>query len=128
MTLQNREEIGILVRTFYKKVRKDSFIGPIFNAQISDWEPHLEKLIDFWHTNLHSVRAYKGNPARVHVEVDGKYENNITQEHFGRWLQIWFETIDELATGVLAEHAKMSARKMSTGLFLHIFNSRTSKE
>ncbi len=124
ITLQNREEISILVRTFYKKVRKDAFIGPFFNSQISDWELHLEKLTDFWYTNLHFVKAYKGNPGKIHVEVDKEANNTINQEHFGKWLQLWFETIDELCTGQHAENAKTRARNMSTGLFLKIFKSR----
>mgnify|MGYP001261431571 CR=1 FL=1 len=128
MTLQNREEIGILVRAFYKKVRKDLFIGPIFNNQISDWELHQEKLTDFWYTNLHFEKAYKGNPGRIHIEVDQKYDQKVTQEHFGKWLQLWFETVDELSTGILAENAKMRARNMSTGFFLKMFKSRDVKK
>jgi len=128
MTLKNREEIGILIRTFYKKVRKDPFIGPIFNNQISDWEFHLEKLTDFWYTNLHFVKAYKGNPGSIHVEVDEKYKNNITQEHFGKWLQLWFETLHELCSGILAEKAKIRARNMSSVLFQKMLKSRQIKK
>jgi len=128
MTLQNREEISILIRTFYKKVRTDAFIGPIFNSQITDWEFHLEKLTDFWYTNLHFVKAYKGNPGKIHVDVDQKIDNTVSQEHFGKWLQLWFETIDELCTGTHAENAKIRARNMSTGLFLKIFKSRENRK
>ncbi len=127
LTLKNRDEISILIRAFYKKVRKDSFIGDIFNNHISDWEPHLEKLTDFWYTNLHTKKAYKGNPGKVHIEVDQKEQQTITQEHFGRWLVLWFETIDELCTGELAERAKNNARNMATGLFLRMFHARNTQ-
>ena len=30
-----------LVRGFYAKVRDDAVLGPIFEARIQDWEPHL---------------------------------------------------------------------------------------
>ncbi len=50
--IQSREEVSLLVRTFYGKVRKDDLLGPIFNGIIKDWEEHLELLTDFWETQL----------------------------------------------------------------------------
>ena len=50
--LENRDDVGRLVRTFYARVRKDEVLGPIFNGIITDWETHLEKLTDFWNGNL----------------------------------------------------------------------------
>lgn len=49
---------------------------------------------------------------------------SIEQTHFGVWLQLWFETIDQLFEGELAFKAKQSARKMATGQFLTIWNNR----
>ena len=37
-----------LVRRFYGKVRADSVLGPVFEARITDWEPHLQKMFAFW--------------------------------------------------------------------------------
>jgi len=34
MKLDSRENIDLLVRTFYRKVQEDDLIGPIFNHQI----------------------------------------------------------------------------------------------
>jgi len=48
----------------------------------------------------------------------------IEQKHFGVWLQLWFETIDQLFEGELALKAKQAARKMSTGQYLTIWNNR----
>ena len=50
--IHTREDVSLLVRTFYAKVRKDELLGPIFNGIIKDWETHLELLTDFWETNL----------------------------------------------------------------------------
>lgn len=124
--LDSREEISWLVRTFYKKVRKDDLIGPIFNHQINDWETHLERLTDFWETNLTFIRKYKGNPIQKHIEVDQASQSEITQVHFGRWLQLWFETINENFEGDKAEAAKNQARNMSTHLFLKMYMSRST--
>lgn len=35
---------------------------------------------------------------KAHKDVDRDFEYSIYQEHFGRWLQLWFETVDELLT------------------------------
>ncbi len=122
--LDSRKHISFLVRTFYSKVRKDDLIGPVFNRQIDDWEMHLERLTDFWETNLLFVPKYKGKPAHVHIEVDQAAEGSITQMHFGRWLQLWFETINNNFIGERADLAKRRARLMSTHFFMKMFNSR----
>lgn len=45
----DRAFIGGLVRAFYVKVRRDARLGPIFARRIGDdWEPHLEKMTEFW--------------------------------------------------------------------------------
>ena len=54
--IKGREEVSLLVRTFYGRVRKDETLGPIFNRIIDDWEEHFETLIDFWESNLFRVR------------------------------------------------------------------------
>ena len=50
--IESREDVSLLVNTFYSKIRKDTLLGPIFNRIITDWETHLELLTDFWETNL----------------------------------------------------------------------------
>lgn len=124
--IDNRNDINILVNSFYSKVRVDELLGPIFNAHISDdkWPEHLDKLTDFWETNLFGVAKFKGNPTQKHINVDKNLNYSIEQKHFGRWLQIWFETIDELYEGEYADKAKNSARKMSTGQYLAIWQQR----
>ncbi len=124
--IETREDVNHLVIRFYSKVREDELIGPIFNTIIAEekWPHHFEKLTDFWETNLFGKIVYKGNPMLKHAMADQKMAKSFSQEHFGRWLQLWFETIDEYFKGEKALKAKTSARKMSTGIFLHIDKSR----
>lgn len=125
-TIKNRQDINTLVKLFYSKVRKDKTLGPIFNSHISDeqWSAHIEKLTDFWETNLFGISKFKGSPSAKHINVDKNLNYTIEQTHFGVWLQLWFETIDQLFEGELALRAKQSARKMSTGQYLTIWNHR----
>lgn len=126
--IENRADVSYLVRAFYAKVRKDELLGPIFNGIISDWEEHLEKLTDFWENNLFFVAKYRGNPRTAHISVDKKMDNTVESRHFGEWLNLWYQTIDENFEGHLAERAKTNARKMSTHLFLNIFQDRQSEK
>jgi hemoglobin len=125
--LANREDIYLLVTSFYKKIRKDPVLGPIFNSIIVDWESHFEILTDFWESQLLVRRTYLGNPIEVHQEVDSKMNHTITSEHFGLWLNLWFETLDELFTGELVWVAKNRAQKMSTMLFIKMYEHRTKE-
>lgn len=122
--LKNRDDVKLLVETFYGKIRKDKVLGSIFNTIITDWESHLILLTDFWETQLFLKRKYYGNPVTAHQEVDDKMKNSITSEHFGLWLNLWFATIDELFEGETAWIAKNRAQKMSTMLFMEIFQHR----
>lgn len=125
-TIDNREDVSLLVHSFYDKIRNHEILGPIFNGSIPDdhWPDHLEKLTDFWESNLFGVAKFRGNPPAAHQRVDIKEGHTISQSHFGHWLQLWFETLDEHFEGELAERAKERARRMSTGLFLAIWHSR----
>jgi len=125
LDITSREDVKNLVVTFYQKVRKHDVLGAIFNKIITDWEGHFELLTDFWETQLFLKRKYHGNPVVAHQEVDDGVNNTITSEHFGLWLNLWFETIDELFEGETAWIAKNRAQKMSTMLFMKIFEHRT---
>ena len=122
--IERREDIFLLVSTFYGKVRKDALLGPIFNSIITDWPKHLNHLTDFWESNLFFEKNYHGNPLQKHAEVDAKMGHTINEMHFGVWLNLWFETIDDLFHGEVAQIAKNRARNMGTFLHLKIFEAR----
>lgn len=125
--LESRADVGFLVNAFYTKVRADEMLGPIFNGIIKEWDLHIELLTDFWETNLFFKRKYKGNPLHVHINVDRAMSGNISQEHFGRWIMLWYETIDTHFVGEKANAAKNRARNMATTLFVHMYKSRKTE-
>ena len=126
--IQTRDDVFLLVTSFYKKVRKDETLGPFFNDAIKDWDAHLDKLTTFWESSLFMTRKleqrYYGNPLEAHVKVDEDNNNSISELHFGLWLNLWLQTIDELFVGDCAENAKRRARKMASFLYLKIFEAR----
>ncbi len=124
--IKDREDIFLLVTLFYEKIKQDDTIGKFFIKRISDnqWDAHIEKLTGFWETNLFFVRKYKGTPIQVHKNVDQQFNHIIHQEHFGRWLQLWFSTVDELFIGEKARQAKERARNMASMLFFKLFENK----
>ncbi|MBU2940583.1 group III truncated hemoglobin [Lacinutrix sp. C3R15] len=126
--INTREDVFLLVTTFYKKVRANETLGPFFNETITDWNAHLEHLTTFWETSLFMTRKlekkYKGNPLEAHIKVDKKFNHTIDNLHFGIWLNLWYQTLDELFVGEITENAKRRARKMGTFMYLNIFQAR----
>ena len=126
--IQNREHVAVLVSEFYKKIRQNEVLGAFFNETINDWEEHLDHLTKFWETSLFMTKKikckYQGNPIEAHINVDQQFGNSISELHFGIWLNLWYETLDELFEGEVVENAKRRARKMGTFIFLKIFEAR----
>ncbi len=122
--IENRADVFKLVDSFYVKVRGDETLGPIFNNVITDWPEHLEKLTDFWEMNLFGGKRYDGNPITAHQHADEVAGRAISPYHFGTWLNLWFETLDEHFEGANVEILKRRARKMQTILMVSIFENR----
>lgn len=127
--IETRADISHLVHAFYAKIRKDEMLGPIFNKAIHDWETHLEKLTDFWEGNLFffTKTKYHGDPKTAHQQLDIILGKSLTMNHFGHWINLWLETIDEHYEGETTDRAKMIARKMASFLFLKIVENRSAQ-
>lgn len=110
----DEEFIDRLVRSFYARAREDALLGPVFAARITDWEPHLKTIIDFWSGVLLKTGRYRGNPLALHVDLP------ITDEHFARWIQLFTETAEELggpaAAKVFGERARMIGESLKLGM------------
>lgn len=110
--ITSREDIVHLVNTFYDRVQHNTDIGPIFNdvAKV-DWNKHLPKMYDFWESILFGVAKFKGNPMEAHFHVHQKQQ--LRQEEFNVWKDIFFETVDELFEGETADLAKQKATSIA---------------
>lgn len=109
--IKTMDDIRSLVDTFYGTVREDDLIGPIFLGKITDWSVHLEKMYRFWQTILLEEYTYNGAPFPPHATLP------IQRAHFDRWLNLWYQTVDSLFQGKVAEEAKWRGERMA-GVFL----------
>jgi len=81
--LGGHEGILEFIRPFYMDVRQHGVIGPIFNAQIKDWESHLAKIADFWALQTGGPSTYRGGLVGAHRGI------GIQPEFFDHWLKLW---------------------------------------
>jgi len=97
------EDIKTLVDQFYDKVRKDDLLGPVFDARIKDWQPHLNTMYNFWNMALFGERGYSGHPFSKHVDLP------VDSMHFNRWLHLFMTTLNENFQGPVAAEAMQKA-------------------
>ncbi len=109
--LENKQDICLLVDTFYQRVRQNPIIGHIFIhiAQI-EWEKHLPKIYAFWETVLLGENTYKNNVMEPHIQLNRKIK--LEDGHFETWLNLWQGAVDELFVGENATSAKQKADTM----------------
>ena len=103
--ITHSEDIQLLVNTFYEKAKMDAAIGYIFNdVAKTNWNEHLPKMYGFWEILLLGKQGMTSNPMERHIAINGM--EKITEAHFNRWVYLWFDTIDELFEGPVAQLAK----------------------
>ena len=111
--IQTDDDIRTLVHSFYDRVQADPLLSPIFNdLEQLDWPAHLAVIVNFWSSLLLGRAAYKGHPFPKHLALP------IYKEHFCRWLNLFFVSVDAQFAGPKAEEAKAKALSIAT-LFQH---------
>jgi hemoglobin len=107
--IRNDEDIKTLVYAFYSKVQEDERLGYIFNdvAEVN-WNKHLPNMVDFWSNLLFQTGRYKGRPFHQHMPLP------IKKMDFGRWYNLFEETVDHHFEGEKADYAKEMAGKIAS--------------
>ncbi len=118
----NRQDIELLINSFYDDVKKDEIIGYIFNdiAKV-DWQTHLPIMYDFWDNVIFYTATYNRNPIQHHIQLNHK--TPLTAEHFKRWLQLFTHKVDDLFEGEKAELAKQRALSIATMMQVKILQA-----
>jgi len=105
-------EITTLVHHFYGRVRRDSVLGPIFEAHVADWDEHLERMVRFWSSLLRRTGTYSGTPMPRHVALPG-----LEGAMFLRWLDLFGQTLAEFDNPPFVEQAGEFARRVARSLW-----------
>lgn len=123
--IETREDVELLVNSFYDKIKTNDILGPIFNdvAKIN-WEEHLPKMYSFWASLLLGEHSYSGNPMIKHIELSKL--TLMTETEFSEWLSVFYQTVDDLFAGARADEAKTRAANIAR-LMLHKIESDDRK-
>ena len=115
--IENREDVVLLVNTFYNSVKENQKLFYVFNtiAQI-DWEIHLPKMYSFWASLLLGEHSFSGNPMEKHVALSNM--TPMTEVEFNEWILLFEKTVDDLFEGSTANDAKLRAGNIAR-LMLH---------
>ena len=121
--ISSRDDIMILVNSFYNEVKQDESLRIIFNdvAKIN-WETHLPKMYDFWENVIFHTGAYRGNTLKVHLNLNDLYP--ILAEHFERWIELFTKTVNELFEGENAQMALNKSGSISTVIRVKLANQK----
>jgi hemoglobin len=110
--------IARLVRTFYERAREDVLIGPIFTANVADWDHHIARITDFWSSIILRTGRYDGRPMRPHLMLP------LQGEHFDRWLALFEQTAREVFSGEVAALFLDRARRIADSFEMGIASTR----
>lgn len=110
--LCTEDEVSQLVHNFYKNVRADETLGPIFDRYVKDWDRHLATMVDFWSSALRGTARFRGSPMPKHAAIPG-----LSAELFQHWLQLFRKSNEPLPNAALREKANDLASRIAESLF-----------
>jgi hemoglobin len=99
--IENEADVHELVQTFYLKVLADDVLAPFFKNL--NFEEHLPKMEFFWRFVLLDESGYTTSVTDKHMHM------RLKEEHFKRWLLLFYQTLNELFIGEKVELAKQRA-------------------
>ncbi|WP_367915708.1 group III truncated hemoglobin [Leadbetterella sp. DM7] len=113
--ISSREDLRLLIDTFYDGVLNDPVMRPVFEDSLPHWDHHKERVVNFWENWLFQTGAYDGGMMWKH---SARHQTQpMTTGRFERWLAYWFTTTDQLFEGKNAEFVKSKA--LEIGKVLH---------
>lgn len=107
-----------LVHGFYDRIRTDPLLGPIFAARVNDWEPHLEKMVDFWSSVALMTGRYHGAPMPKHLALP------VEAAHFDRWLELFRKTAHEVCPPEGAALVIDRATRIAASIHMNVMDAR----
>ncbi len=112
------DSIAELVHAFYRKVRRDDVLGPVFDGAIAEdrWPAHLATMCRFWSSVMLTSGCYSGDPVGKHRAVGA-----IEEAMFARWLALFEATASELFVPPIADEFAVKANRIARSLRMAIF-------
>lgn len=121
----DREDVVLLVNSFYYKVQESPILGFIFyDIAKLNWDEHLPRMHSFWASALFNEQSFNGNPMRKHIALSKI--TPMTEVQFNEWLTLFYQTVDEHFIGRKADEAKARASNIARNFRRNIEASQES--
>ena len=110
--------ISLLVDEFYRRIRSDETLGPIFEEALGDrWDYHLPRMKSFWASVALNAGTYSGQPVPAHKKL-----SRVQQSHFQTWLALFRQTLQDTsptleAVDYFMERANRIAESLQLAMF-----------
>jgi hemoglobin len=123
--IENRDDIYLLVKTFYVKLMTDDVVSHFFEdfRDSHHLETHLQTLVDFWDNILFYSGGYRKNAMQPHLDLHKK--KPFKSIHFDHWLSSFNCSVDELFEGDMAHAAKSRALSIAVVMKIKISEQKT---
>jgi len=117
--IEDKNDIVLLVNSFYNAVQENEILGFIFNdvAKIN-WDEHLPRMYAFWTSMFLNEHHFSGNPMEKHITLSRI--TSMTEIQFNEWLLLFTTTVDKLFKGEIANEAKFRAGNIARLMLLKI--------
>ncbi len=116
-------EIATLVDRFYSAIRQQERLGPLFEDRLAGkWDPHLEKMNQFWRSVLLHSGEYSGQPVVKHNGLP-----DLQEDDFRLWLELFEQTTASLFDPGTAAPILVIARRIARSLWLARFGTPFNK-
>ncbi len=121
--ITTREDIELLMNTFYERLLSDENINYIFTDVAKlDIKKHIPVIVDFWESVLLNKNVYHNNTMKIHLNLNEK--SALTKMHFDIWLKHFNKTVNELFEGDIAFIAKQRASSVATVMQIKIAQNK----
>lgn len=108
----DRTRLRALVHAFYDELRLDAEIGPLFERAIgSDWQPHLDRMVEFWATLVLGSRSFTGDVFGRHMAIA-----DMEPAMLARWQAVWKKHTDALLPSARAAELQQIAAGIARNL------------
>lgn len=114
--IQSKDDIKLMVDTFYEKVKLNEVLNPYF-ANLN-WPNHLEKMYKFWENIAFYTGEYNGNPMEIHKQLNDN--NPLNEEAFQNWITLFNINIDLHFEGPKVEQIKQRAQNIAQVMIMKI--------
>ncbi|MGB1235419.1 MAG: group III truncated hemoglobin [Planktomarina sp.] len=109
------DDIERVIGIFYRDIRDDPTLGPVFAKHVDNWPEHEKLITDFWSNAMLRSGAYVGNPMRKHLAAQ-----DVMPAHFTTWLDLFDAVLTRTLPASKAVAWSNLTRRIGRGLCLGI--------